>query len=69
MLLALPGTNAVSATIPRSSEHVDGNAGILDEMLEMANLVETVNACAMPGCTIKYDSFVSPVRVDVVCGT
>ena len=32
--------------------------GTLDELLAMRNLVKEQNACALPGCTIKYDTFV-----------
>ena len=61
ILVALLGIRGVNATIPKSSEQIAGT-GILDEMLRMANLVETQNACALPGCTIKYDSFMHCMR-------
>lgn len=31
---------------------------MLDDVFALQNIVETENACALPGCTIKYDSFV-----------
>ena len=31
-------------------------------MFRLANLVEAHNACALPGCTIKYDSFMTCMR-------
>ena len=36
--------------------------GHFDELLGLRTLVETENACALPGCTIKYDSFVPILR-------
>ena len=37
-------------------------AGALDELMAMEKLVYEQNACALPGCTIKFDSFVSCLR-------
>jgi hypothetical protein len=31
----------------------------LDELFRMRGIVESQNACALPGCTIKYDSFLT----------
>ena len=39
-----------------------GGGGHFDELLALRTLVETENACALPGCTIKYDSFVTILR-------
>ena len=35
---------------------------MLDEVLRLEQLVATEGACALPGCTIKYDSFVRILR-------
>ena len=35
---------------------------MLSELLEMRSLVESQNACALPGCTIKFDSFMTCMR-------
>ena len=37
-------------------------AGALDELKAMEALVYEQNACALPGCTIKYDSFMTCLR-------
>ena len=37
-------------------------AGALDELKAMETLVYEQNACALPGCTIKYDSFRTCLR-------
>ena len=36
--------------------------GVLDEVDRLEQLVSTDGACALPGCTIKYDSFVQILR-------
>ena len=36
--------------------------GVLDEFCALRELVETQNACVLPGCTIKYDSFMTILR-------
>ena len=49
---------------PRRSDVAAGIAspagpGILDELFRLQGVVESQNACALPGCTIKYDSFLT----------
>ena len=39
-----------------------GGTSVLKELSAMRELVETKNACALPGCTIKYDSFLPVLR-------
>ena len=36
--------------------------GHFDELLALRALVETENACTLPGCTIQYDRFVTILR-------
>ena len=36
--------------------------GCLDELKRLESVVREKNACALPGCTIKYDSFLSCLR-------
>jgi hypothetical protein len=36
--------------------------GAFDEFLELGNLVENENACALPGCSIVYDRFMPVLR-------
>ena len=43
------------------SEQADTD-GLFSEVFRMARLVHDVNACAMPGINIKYDSFMSIMR-------
>ena len=45
----------------RASLRVRG-AGALDELQAMETLVREQNACALPGCTVKYNSFMSCLR-------
>ena len=35
---------------------------MLDEVFALENIVKSENACALPGCTIKFDSFVRVLR-------
>ncbi len=63
-MLVLLGTSAVNATIQTSASELahSTGAGALDDLFRLQRLVETENACALPGCTIKYDSFLTCMR-------
>ena len=61
---ALLVTSGASATTQRRNDSPDHNAspaapGVLDELFRLRGVVENQNACAIPGCTIKYDSFLT----------
>ena len=45
---------ALSAPMPTSAPTVS----MRERVGSLRQLVETVNACALPGCTLKYDSFI-----------
>ena len=61
VLLGISAANATTQTSATELAHLAG-AGALEELLRLRSLVENENACALPGCTIKYDSFLTCMR-------
>jgi hypothetical protein len=64
ILLVLLGISAANATTQTSASELAHSAGAsaLEELFRLRRLVENENACALPGCTIKYDSFLTCMR-------
>ena len=61
VLLGISAANATTQTSATELAHLVG-AGALEELFRLRRLVENENACALPGCTIKYDSFMTCMR-------
>ena len=45
-----------TATMPSAGRALDG---VFARVWELTQLVEETNACNLPGCSIKYDSFLT----------
>ena len=60
MALPLPLQHG-KARVPELALRLRGG-GHLDEFFRLSALVESENACALPGCNIKYDCFVTVLR-------
>ena len=70
LCIVLATTNATPVTTPSASSESSLNAQAqwgaegcgVDRLLELAAQVECSGACSLPGCTIKYDSFMTCMR-------
>ena len=70
LCIVLATTNATPVTTPSASSDSSLNAQAqwgaegcgVDRLLELAAQVECSGACSLPGCTIKYDSFMTCMR-------
>ena len=65
--MILPKSRKSQSRPKRACLRLQGG-GALDELKAMETLVLEQNACALPGCTIKYDSFIPCLRKAVSRG-